>query len=90
VPRGLFTGSALPSIFRTAFCPMRTRGASLALTAASSSTRLRSTISMIRPSTGTRSPGWASRCETRPLIGATSTVSASVLRATSAAASAAW
>jgi hypothetical protein len=64
--------------------------ASLALTAASSSTRLRSTISMMRASTGTRSPGWASRCDTRPLIGATSTVSASVLRATSAAASAAW
>ena len=57
--------------------------------AASSSMRDRSTISTMRPSSGTRSPGWARRCATRPLIGATSVVSPRLLRASSTAASAA-
>ena len=85
-----FTGSGLPSILSTASCPARTKAASAALMAASSSSRPRSTISTMRASTGTRSPGCARRCDTMPLIGAFSVVSSSVLRATSAAAAAAW
>ena len=58
-------------------------------TGASSSRRDRSTISISRASSATRSPGWTKRCATVPAIGATRRVSRRALRASSTAASAA-
>ena len=78
-----------PSTASRALAPICSVPRSCGATAASSSMRDRSTISMMRASTATRSPGWARRWATRPAIGAINWVSARDLRASSAPASAA-
>ena len=83
------TGSIRPSTCSAAVWPSASATTSSGATAASSSSRDRSTISTMRASTATRSPGCARRCETRPEIGATSVPSARALRASSTAAIAA-
>ena len=83
------TGSATPSMSRRALWPTRTATESAGLRAASSSSWAGSTISTMRASGATRSPGCASRCAIWPPMGARSTVSASALRTTSTPACAA-
>ena len=83
------SGVSSPSTDSRATPPTRSVARSCGATAASSSSRDRSTISRMRASTATRSPGWARRWATRPAIGAVSTASARVLRASSTPASAA-
>src|SRR6218665_1665706 len=63
------TGPGVPAMSSRAFCPTRTATESAALIRASSSSSERSTTSMMRASIDTRSPGCASRCATRPLMG---------------------
>ena len=65
---------------------MRRGATSAGARAAASSSRERSTISTMRASTASRSPGCTKRCATVPLIGAVTTASRTCLRASSAAA----
>ena len=69
------TASLLPSTVKRALSPTFSAARSCGATAASSSSRARSTISRMRASTATRSPGWARRCAMSPAIGAVKTVS---------------
>lgn len=80
------SGAGRPSICSWARWPTRRPTTSSGATAASSSMRVRSTISTMRPSTATRSPGCARRWDTRPVSGARSSQSFTALRASSAAA----
>ena len=65
-----FTAWVMPSTVICAVCPMRTATDSAGVTVASSSRRARSTISTMRASTETRSPGCARRWDTNPARGA--------------------
>ena len=79
-----------PSTDTRAACPTCTAATSSGAIAASISSAVRSTISRMRVSTPTRSPGCTRRWETRPLIGAVNVASARDLRASSSPANAAW
>ena len=82
-------GSGLPSTVNLACAPTLSAARFSGGTAASNSSEPRSTISRILPSTATRSPGCARRCDTRPLIGVAMRVSANDFFASSTPASAA-
>ena len=71
----------MPSMRSVTGWPMRTLPISLAGTGASISIRERSTMERIRLSGDTFSPTWAKRSATTPVIGASTEVSASALRA---------